>query len=148
MGAIVSLALMLILFWVLLVLPQRRRMQAQRALIASVDVGDEIVTTAGLHGVVVEIEDDVLHLEVADGVVLRSARWAVGQKVVEPEPESEIDADFDDELDDEDRSLEGDFGLSEGEGEGLGEGLAVDGGEASGVTDLTDAAEAADADER
>ena len=102
MGPLISLALMLVLFWVLLVLPQRRRMQAQRNLIASIEVGDDVVTTSGMLATIVGIEGDVVLLEVADGVVVRSARWAVGQRKVEPEPESELDADLDGAEHDED----------------------------------------------
>jgi len=94
MGPIISLALMLILFWILLVLPQRRRVQAQRALVTSLEVGDEVMTTAGVYGTIEEIDGDVVHLQIADGVVVRSARWAVAQRVTEPEPEL-------DELDDQ-----------------------------------------------
>ena len=101
MGPIISLALMLILFWVLLVLPQRRRLQAQRALVSSIEVGDEVMTTAGLYGTIDEIDGDVVHLRLADGVVVRSARWAVAQRITEPEPELD-DPEFDDEEHDAD----------------------------------------------
>lgn len=99
MGPIISLALMLILFWILLVLPQRRRLQAQRALVTSLEVGDEVMTTAGVYGTIEEIDGDVVHLRIADGVVVRSARWAVAQRVTEPEPDL-------DELDDEERDAD------------------------------------------
>jgi preprotein translocase subunit YajC len=101
MGPIISLALMLILFWVLLVLPQRRRLQAQRALVSSIEVGDEVMTTAGLYGTIDEIDGDVVHLRLADGVVVRSARWAVAQRITVPEPELD-DPEFDDEEHDAD----------------------------------------------
>ncbi len=96
MGPIISLALMLVLFWVLLVLPQRRRMQAQRNLLASIEVGDEIVTTSGVYATIVDIDGDVVFLELADGVVVRSARWAIGQRKVEPEVEAEAEVEVDD----------------------------------------------------
>ena len=97
MGPIISLALMLVLFWVLLVMPQRRRMQAQRSLMASLEVGDDVITTAGLYATIVAIDGDEIELKIADSVIVRSARWAIGQRLREPEPEldeQDHDADF------------------------------------------------------
>ncbi|MGI8662341.1 MAG: preprotein translocase subunit YajC [Acidimicrobiales bacterium] len=97
MGPIISLALVLILFWVLLVLPQRRRMRAQREIMAALAVGDDVMTSAGLYATIVAIEGDTVHLQVADGVVVRVARWSVAQRMVEPvpdpDPEPEPDPD-------------------------------------------------------
>ena len=44
-------------FFFLVVRPQRRQMAARRALIASVGVGDEVVTTGGIHGTVRTLGD-------------------------------------------------------------------------------------------
>ncbi len=40
-------------------------------------MGDEVVTIGGIHGVVNHIEDDVVHLEVDDDVVVKIALGAV-----------------------------------------------------------------------
>lgn len=71
------------LFFVLIVLPQRRKMQAFYAMQSSVRVGDEILTTSGLHGTVRALGDDDLDLEIAPGVVVRFARQAIGRVVTE-----------------------------------------------------------------
>jgi preprotein translocase subunit YajC len=65
----------------LLIRPQRRRMQEQRALASSVAEGDEVMTTAGVYGFVTAIEDDVIWLEIAEGVDIRIARGAVSRRV-------------------------------------------------------------------
>jgi len=72
------------LFFVLIVLPQRRKMQAFYAMQSRVQVGDEILTTSGLHGTVRALGDDHLDLEIAPGVVVRFARQAIGRIVSEP----------------------------------------------------------------
>jgi preprotein translocase subunit YajC len=77
MAGLIVLALLLVVFWMVLVRPQRSRTREQQELIASLEPGDEIVTAGGLYGVIERIEGDVLHLKVADGVVLRTARRAV-----------------------------------------------------------------------
>ena len=57
--------------------PQRRRTQEQTELIDSLEVGDEIVSAGGFYAVIKEIEGETLHVEIADGLVVRMARNAV-----------------------------------------------------------------------
>jgi preprotein translocase subunit YajC len=81
MFAFLYLALLVVAFFILIVLPQRRRMAAQRALIASIQPGDEVITTGGIFGTVRSIDDLSVELEIADGVVVKLARAAIGQRV-------------------------------------------------------------------
>jgi preprotein translocase subunit YajC len=67
-----------LLFWLLLVRPQARRQRELRAMQASLSVGDEVVLTSGIHGVLREVDDDVVGVEVASGVTIRVARGAIG----------------------------------------------------------------------
>ena len=53
--AFLPLLAMGVIFYFLLIRPQQRRAKAQQALLRSVEVGDEIVTTAGVFGTVIEI---------------------------------------------------------------------------------------------
>ena len=85
---------LLALMWVLLVRPQQQRVRRQRELIASLEVGDEVVTAGGVVGQVVGLEDDEVRLEVAPGVSMRFVRLAVSSRVErtetleEPGPEA------------------------------------------------------------
>ncbi len=45
-------------FYFLLIRPQQRRVRAQQALVNAVEVGDEVMTTGGIFGTIVEIDDD------------------------------------------------------------------------------------------
>ena len=88
MGQLIVIVAMFALLWVFLILPQRRRAQAQRELLASVQVGDEILTAGGVYGHVRAIDaDDVLHVEIAPGTQIRVARRAVAARIT-PEQES------------------------------------------------------------
>ena len=62
------------------------------------EVGDQIVTTGGVYGTVVAIDDDTLDVEIAPGVVVKLARGAVGARIA---PESEYDDDDEDDEDDD-----------------------------------------------
>jgi preprotein translocase subunit YajC len=91
MGPFLLLAGTFLLMWVLFILPQQRRIRAHRELVGSLEVGDDVMTTAGMYGTItaIEVDDDVVHLEIAPGTVVRLARGAVAQRLgIEEEPET------------------------------------------------------------
>jgi len=73
----------LALMWFLLVRPQKERVRRQQQLIASLEVGDEVVTAGGIVGRIVALDDDEAHIEVAPGVVMRFLRLAVNTRVAD-----------------------------------------------------------------
>jgi preprotein translocase subunit YajC len=68
---------MLILFYLLIVMPQRRRRQVQAQLLADVEVGDEVMTLGGIFGVVREVGDHHIVLEIAPDTRVRLAKSAI-----------------------------------------------------------------------
>jgi preprotein translocase subunit YajC len=110
--AIVFFAVMLLLLWAVIVLPQQRRMKAHQAVVATLEVGDEIMTTSGIMGTIVDMDDEVVSVEVAPGTALRFVRGAIARKV---EPEDELDADeLESDDDDGDADEDDDVVLDEG----------------------------------
>jgi preprotein translocase subunit YajC len=89
MGGFLILVVILAGVWALLVLPARRRRGSHAAMQDSIDVGDEIITAGGLHGVVKEIGDDTVRIEIAPGVIATLDRRAVA--AVAREIEVEVD---------------------------------------------------------
>ena len=81
--------------WVLLILPQQRRMKQHQAVVASLRAGDEVVTAGGVYGTITSVDEDTLAVEVAPGVVLRVLRNAVSQRVG---PHDTDDEDEDDDV--------------------------------------------------
>ena len=74
--------------WVLFIRPQKRRQQAQREMLNQIEPGAEVLTAAGLYGTVVEADGDEIKVEIAEGVVVKIARRAIGA-VIPPEVEEE-----------------------------------------------------------
>ncbi|HVL07520.1 MAG TPA: preprotein translocase subunit YajC [Acidimicrobiales bacterium] len=81
MGPLLALLITFGLMWVLLILPQQRRMRQHQAVVASLQEGDEVVTAGGVYGTIISVDDDTLAVEVAPGVVLRILRSAVSQRI-------------------------------------------------------------------
>ena len=77
---------MLVLFWVLIVLPQRRRRQRQVTMLAQLAAGDDVITAGGLYGSVHDVADDHIVLEIAPETRVRVAKSAVAARI-EPEQE-------------------------------------------------------------
>jgi preprotein translocase subunit YajC len=83
-------AVLVAAFVLLVVRPQRRQLAAHRAVVAALEVGDEVVTTSGIYGVVRGLSETTAELEIATGVVVTLARGAIAQRVLaEPEPPPE-----------------------------------------------------------
>ncbi|MHB1973722.1 MAG: preprotein translocase subunit YajC [Acidimicrobiales bacterium] len=80
--------------------PQRKRQQAQMRERQQAEVGDEVVTSAGIYGKVVAIDGDRVSVEIAPGTTIEIAKRAMGQRidpVVDDEPtDDEDDTDEDD----------------------------------------------------
>jgi preprotein translocase subunit YajC len=68
---------MLVLIWVLLVQPQRRRRRQQAQLLTELKPGDEVMTAGGLYGSVREVGDGHVILEIAPETRVRVAKSAV-----------------------------------------------------------------------
>jgi len=96
MSGLLIIALLFALFWFMLIRPQRSRAREQQELIRSLEPGDEIVTTGGLYGVITQVDGDVLHVEIADGLVVRTARSAVAG-IVEVDEEEDLEVDEEEE---------------------------------------------------
>lgn len=92
-GGAFSLLIPLLLlgaFFFFAVRPQRQRQRAFAQVQASLTEGQQVVTTAGLYGTLVEVGADFVLLEAAPGVRLKLARAAVGQVLTETQPAPEV----------------------------------------------------------
>ncbi len=78
--SIVFLGLMVAVFWLFIIRPQRRRSKKQKELAGSLMVGQEVKTIGGIHGTVVSLDEDSIVLKVEDGKI-RVTRRAIGSAV-------------------------------------------------------------------
>ncbi len=81
MEALIVIVSIFGLLWVLVLLPQQRRVRAHQQLVMSLEEGDEVILTAGIFGRITVLGPEELDLEVAPGVELRVARQAVLRRV-------------------------------------------------------------------
>lgn len=86
---LISLALMVGIFYFLLIRPQQRRARQQRELVNSLAVGDEVVTIGGMFGRIEDLDDESVTLDIAAGTRVRFVKQAIARKFVREDMESE-----------------------------------------------------------
>ena len=60
---------------------QRKQRQRQADTVAALQPGSKVVTTSGMVGIVEEVDDDYVTLEISDGVLVQFAKAAVGRVI-------------------------------------------------------------------
>jgi preprotein translocase subunit YajC len=78
------LVVMFVVFYFLIIRPQRKRQQDQQATLAALKPGDRIITIGGIYGEIESMTDENLVIKVESGNTLRIARQAVAYKQGEP----------------------------------------------------------------
>jgi preprotein translocase subunit YajC len=82
-------ALILLIFYVLILLPMKRRQKKIQEFQGALKVGDKVVTTGGIYGQITRLSDGSVQLQIADKVRIEIARQAIGgyqgQEPVVPE---------------------------------------------------------------
>jgi preprotein translocase subunit YajC len=71
------LVFIFVIFYFLLIRPQQKKAKAHSKLVESINTGDQVVTNAGIHGVVANVKDKTLTIKIADNVKVEFDRAAV-----------------------------------------------------------------------
>lgn len=73
---------MMVLLWVIMMRPQRKKAKEEQKFREGLKKGDRIVFSGGIYGKVHSVDNDTVEVEVANGVVL-----TVEKSMVQPAPE-------------------------------------------------------------
>ena len=79
LGTLLLPVLLLVVFYFLLIRPQNKRAKEQREMLSKVAAGDEIATTGGILGKVVEVGDQFVSLEIANNVTIKLQKFQIAQ---------------------------------------------------------------------
>jgi preprotein translocase subunit YajC len=79
LSALMLPVLLLVVFYFLLIRPQNKRAKEQKEMLSKVTAGDEVATTGGILGKVVEVGEQFLTLEIAAGVSIKLQKFQVAQ---------------------------------------------------------------------
>ncbi len=75
--SLIFIVVIFVVFYFMLIRPQVKRQKAHRELVTALGKGDEVVTTGGLLGKVVEVGDSFVDLQVAENMVVKLQKHAI-----------------------------------------------------------------------
>ena len=88
--SLLPFVLMIGIFYVLVLMPMRKRQKKIGDFQSSLKVGDRVITTSGIYGVITKLEEKAIQIQIADKVRIDVARAAIGglqgQDPVVPDP--------------------------------------------------------------
>jgi preprotein translocase subunit YajC len=88
-GQLIFIVLIFAILYFLMIRPQQRRLRALQSLQSSLQLGDEIITSAGFFGTIRRFDGEVVTIELSPGVEARVNRRAISGRV---EPAATADA--------------------------------------------------------
>ncbi len=77
------LILIFAIFWFVMIAPERKNRKKREAMLGAMKKGDKVMTSGGMFATIAAVQDDVLTLQIADGVRVRFNRSAVQNVVVD-----------------------------------------------------------------
>ena len=82
--------LVFVLFYFLIIVPQRKRQRAVDDMLNNLKAGDKVVTNGGLYGQIVSVREDkrTVQLKIAENVRVEVARTAISGLQENPEQKS------------------------------------------------------------
>jgi preprotein translocase subunit YajC len=75
--SLIMMAVFVVIFYFLLIRPQQKKQKEHQAMLGKLAAGDEVVTTGGIVGRIVEISDNFITLEISEGVRIKVQRFHV-----------------------------------------------------------------------
>ncbi|TET44699.1 preprotein translocase subunit YajC [Candidatus Aerophobetes bacterium] len=76
-GTLMPLVLIFVIFYFLLILPQRRKQKQHREMVTNLKKGDKVITTGGVFGTVTRVKPEYLEVEVAEKLRIRVQRSSI-----------------------------------------------------------------------
>lgn len=80
-GTLIFLGLFFVFFYLFFFRPQTKRAKEHRNMISKLTVGDEIITSGGILGVITKLGDNFADIEIADGVQIKVQKGTISASV-------------------------------------------------------------------
>ena len=90
-GTLIQLALILLIFYFLLIRPQQKRNKAHEEMVEALKVGDRVMTGGGIYGTVRKVNGTELLLEIAPDVNITIERMSISNVITaDKKPEKTV----------------------------------------------------------
>jgi preprotein translocase subunit YajC len=71
------IALIILIFYFLMIRPARAKQKAMQAMLDALKSGDRVITSSGIHGTVVALQDDIVQVRIAENVKVDFSKSAI-----------------------------------------------------------------------
>lgn len=79
--SLIMIGLMFVIFYVLLIRPQRKRQKELEAKIKSLKTGMQVVTVGGMHGIATNVKERTVTVKIADNVKVEFEKSAIANVI-------------------------------------------------------------------
>ncbi len=80
LGMLMPLGLFVVIFYFLIIRPQKKKQRKHDDMLGSIRRGDQVVSAGGFFGTVKEVKDDSFIMEIAEGVKVRILKGSISMK--------------------------------------------------------------------
>jgi preprotein translocase subunit YajC len=77
LAPLLMMVVFIVIFYFLLIRPQQKKAKEHQALVSKLATGDEVVTSGGILGRIVEVGETFVTLEIADNVRIKVQKFQV-----------------------------------------------------------------------
>jgi len=85
-GQFLPIVAIMVLFYVLIIMPQGRRQKQHQAKIGGLKRGDSVILASGIKGKIVRVEEDEVGVEVAQNVTVKVVKSMIHHVIARGEP--------------------------------------------------------------
>jgi preprotein translocase subunit YajC len=75
--ALIPFILVFVIFYLLIIMPQRKRQKRHQEMVQQLKPGEKIITTGGIHGTVMGVQQDKIEVKIASNVKIDISKNAV-----------------------------------------------------------------------
>ncbi|MCX8054858.1 MAG: preprotein translocase subunit YajC [Ignavibacteria bacterium] len=78
---IIFFVFMILIMYFFMIRPQTKRQKEHQNMLANLKKGDKVVTSAGIHGTITEIDDKTIVLQIAENTKIKIEKHAITAKL-------------------------------------------------------------------
>ena len=79
LAAFLPMIVVMVVLWFIMIAPQRKQQKQRDQMLKNLKKGDKVITVGGLHGEILEINEEDVKLRVADKTELRFTRGSISK---------------------------------------------------------------------
>jgi preprotein translocase subunit YajC len=81
MSMLLMFAVVIAIMYFMMIRPQQKRQKEHQNMLSNIRKGDRVITTAGMHGTVTDLDDKTFTLQIADNVKAKFEKASIASKI-------------------------------------------------------------------